>query len=186
MEYPQRKKIRLSAERYLERNGYFLTMCTHERVARFRQAGLVAQLRSMLKDCAAGYMFDISAYCFMPDHLHLLTMGRQESSDLLAFARAFKQRSGFFLGRRHRLWQKNYYDHILRREDSWEAVAWYIWMNPVRKGLCERPQGWPFSGSFTLDWPSLLAPAKEWVPPWRAARPGIKPGPTQDSSRGVV
>lgn len=178
MGFPQRKKIRLSEPRYLGPNAYFLTMCTHNRAARFRQRALVAELLALLQDCAHVHRFDVSAYCFMPDHLHLLSAGREESSNLLLFMRAFKQRSGFFFGRRERLWQKNYYDHILRPQDHWEAVAWYIWMNPVRKGLCDGPEDWPFSGSFTLDWPRLFAPAKGWVPPWRVERPGMKPGPT--------
>src|SRR6266704_5083306 len=39
-----------------------------------------------------------------------------------------------------------------RSSDLWERVAWYIWMNPVRKGLCAHAQDYPFSGSFTMDW----------------------------------
>ena len=67
-----------------------------------------------------------------------------------------------------RLWQKKYYDHILRTNERWESVACYIWLNPVRKGLCKRAEDWPYSGSFTVDWRKLMALGVDpWVPPWK-------------------
>ena len=139
-ELPERKRIRLSEARYRGPHSYFLTLCTDGRAAAFRQADRVAQALAVLQKCADSYLFDIWAYCFMPDHLHLLVGAREEGSNLLAFMRALKQRSGYLFRSRQRLWQKNYYDHILRAGDSWESVARYIWMNPVRKGLCDRPE----------------------------------------------
>jgi len=96
----------------------------------------------------------------MPDHLHLLVSGREPDSDCLALINGFKQVTGYRFKQqtRQRLWQHKPYDHILRPDESWEAVAWYIWMNPVRQGLCAQPQDWPFSGSWTVDWRQLLAP----------------------------
>jgi REP element-mobilizing transposase RayT len=95
----------------------------------------------------------IQAYCFMPDHLHLLVSGTQETSECLKFIYGFKQRSAFTFKQStgKKLWQHKPYDHILRRNERWEAVAYYIWMNAVRKGLCARPEDWPQSGSYTMD-----------------------------------
>ncbi len=166
----QRKHIRLSAPRYIGVQGYFLTVCTEGRLIRFRDAELVNTLLGFLSETAQAAGFAIFAYCFMPDHLHFLTAGVREDSDLLRFAKGFKQRSGYLFRQRtgERLWQKKYYDHILRANERWEAVAWYIWMNPVRGGLCARPEDWSFSGSFTVDWLKLLAPPEElWTPPWK-------------------
>ncbi len=114
--------------------------------------------------------FAVQAYCFMPDHLHLLTNGTRATADCLRLVKLFKQRSAFAFKRRsrQRLWQHKPYDHILRPDERWEAVAWYIWMNPVRKRLCERPEEWPYSGSMTVDWRRLLIPPEElWSPPWK-------------------
>ncbi|MBN2380988.1 hypothetical protein JXM67_14415 [candidate division WOR-3 bacterium] len=44
------------------------------------------------------------------------------------------------------MWQRGYYDHILRKEEDLEIVANYIWGNPVRKGLAETIEEYPFSG----------------------------------------
>ena len=135
----------------------------------------MAEALGFLVEEAHTHGFGIQAYCFMPDHLHLLTNGMQPAADYLTFVKTFKQRAGFAFKQRTRegLWQDRPYDHILRPDESWEAVAYYIWMNPVRKGLCTRPEEWPFSGSLTVDWKRLLTPPKNpWVPLWKYKEPG--------------
>jgi hypothetical protein len=66
------------------------------------------------------------------------------------------------------LWQKKFYDRILRERDSFDGVAGYIWMNPVRKGLCSDPREYPYSGSFAVDWKKMMRPLESWVPEWKA------------------
>jgi REP element-mobilizing transposase RayT len=77
----------------------------------------------------------------MPDHVHLLLEGLYPTTDLLGFVKAVKTKSSTPFTRKtaRPLWQKKFYDHILRRNDSPDDVAWYIWKNPVRAGLCRRP-----------------------------------------------
>ncbi len=166
----RRKNIRLPRSAYIGQQWYFLTTCTLDRIQRLRDGTLVAEAMGFLGEEARTQGFDIQAYCFMPDHLHLLTNGRHPAADCLAFVKTFKQRSGFPFKQRTQkpLWQDRPYDHILRQDERWEAVAYYIWMNPVRKGLCERPEDWPYSGSLTVDWKRFLkTPQKPWVPPWK-------------------
>jgi len=71
------------------------------------------------------------------------------------------------------LWQFKFYDHILRRSDSADRVAWYIWANPVRKGLRREPKDYLFGGSFTHIGTRMLrgAPSAEWTPPWQRRPP---------------
>lgn len=104
----------------------------------------------------------------MPDHVHALAFGLDLISDLLRLLKSVKQNTGyeFHRGFRRDLWQKKFYDHILRSNDSPERVATYIWMNPVRKGICVDPREYPYSGSFVRDWKEA-APTKPWVPPWK-------------------
>jgi putative transposase len=61
----------------------------------------------------------------------------------------FKQLTGYEFKRENgkRLWQKSYYDHILRKQESVAKVVRYILENPVRKGLPTHPEEYPFSGS---------------------------------------
>jgi REP element-mobilizing transposase RayT len=76
---------------------------------------------------------DVYAYCFMPDHLHLELVALTDDSDLIQMMKGFKG-EGTSVGREagtRNLWEKGFYDHILREDENAEAVAWYIFNNPV-------------------------------------------------------
>jgi hypothetical protein len=49
-----------------------------------------------------------------------------------------------------------------------DLVAWYIWMNPVRAGLCTSVTDYPWAGSLTGAGPKTTLPSKMWSPPWRS------------------
>ena len=166
----RRKKIRLPASRYIGRHWYFITLCTASRTAWFNDGEWVRAVRAFLQQQAEASGFILVAYCFMPDHLHVLASGSHPDSDLTGFVKGFKQQSAFWHKRKtgQALWQRFFYDHVLRTDERWEAVANYIWLNPVRKALCSRPEEWPYSGSLTMDWRRLVALGCDpWVPPWK-------------------
>jgi len=128
-------------------------------------------LIDQLREQSASNQFAVHAYCVMPDHLHALVFGLEPASSMLAFAKILKQKTSYEFRRKFSepLWQKKFYDHILRPKDSPAAVAVYIWMNPVRKNLCKTPHDYPFSGSFVLeDWRKTFSPKELWQPPWKA------------------
>ena len=142
----RRKNIRLLRSDYLGHQWYFLTACTEDRAPFLRDAPLVFEHLDLLGEEAKEQWVAIQAYCFMPDHLHLLTNGTHPKAECLRFVKVFKQRSAYAFKQDTglRLWQHKPYDHILRSGENWQVVAYYIWMNPVRKGLCKRSQDWPF------------------------------------------
>ncbi|MGH9736466.1 MAG: REP-associated tyrosine transposase [Candidatus Acidiferrales bacterium] len=167
----KRKNIRLPADRYRGRGLFFITLCFHHR-RRFGQnpriaTRLIARLREWSRLCD----FLVHAYCVMPDHIHFLTAGTKDTSNLTKFVEGFKQETAIDFARRARseLWQFKYYDHVLRLTDSADGVAWYIWLNPVRKGLCHKPAEYPFAGSFSTVGERMLGSATttDWVPPWK-------------------
>ena len=86
----------------------------------------------------------------MPDHFHLLVIGKDDKSNLKKFLSLFKQKSGYWFKKNYNknLWHISYYDHILRKEESIENVASYILENPVRKGLVSDFREYPFSRLF--------------------------------------
>ena len=99
--------------------------------------------------------FDCSApiYCFMPDHFHGIFQGETDRADTWAAMAAFKQRTGFWLRRHrpHRRWQKDFWDHLLRCDEDLAAQVRYIADNPVRKGLVDSWDEYPFTGSIGHD-----------------------------------
>ena len=102
-----------------------------------------------IRICAQDEQFDILGYCVMPDHVHLVVEGRTESSDLKRFAKMAKQRSGAQFARtaRRPLWQEGYFDRVLRESDDIRGVVRYILENPIRAGIAERVEDYPYLGS---------------------------------------
>ncbi len=175
----ERKNIRLATENYRGRRMYFLTLCFEKRKAFGRDRRVALWLIQQLKKFAADFGFFVHAYCVMPDHMHVLVSASSDDSNLMKFVENYKQETGFAAEQRtkERLWQFKYYDRILRNSDSPESVAWYIWMNPVRNGLCEVPMEYPFLGSFTEVGARMLkgSAAPEWRPPWKKKELNVAP-----------
>jgi putative transposase len=140
-------------------------MCTFRRQDYFTPAHIVNLVHHELLRTATECTCEILAYCYMPDHVHLLTSGSSERSDALKLAVCFRQRSGYAYRRigGGRLWQDGFFDRILRDEDGTFAVVSYIVGNPVRAGLCEAPERYPYSGSsrYALN---ELTDAVQWRP----------------------
>src|SRR5688500_7367138 len=79
---------------YVGRADYFVTVCTRDRRPTLA-AGDVAQLALLqFRRTADLERFALTAYCIMPDHVHLLVSGRSETSDLRRFVKMAKQRAG--------------------------------------------------------------------------------------------
>ena len=80
-------------------------------------------------------------FLLMPDHVHAL----------LAFPPVEAMRTVIcdwkrYTARVHAVrWQRDFFDHRLRSNESWELKADYIRQNPVRKGLVQQATDWPWS-----------------------------------------
>jgi putative transposase len=148
-----KKRIRLKQFNYMGTYRYFVTLCAYNKESVFNDDSLVLVLLSLLREKAGIFRFGVWAYCFMPDHLHLLVEGFDDDSDFRKFISSFKQYSGFIYKKRCglRLWQTNYYEHVLRREENTNTVAKYIFNNPVRKGMVEDYKKYALLGSFEFD-----------------------------------
>ena len=76
----------------------------------------------------------------MPDHIHLIA-SFLESADMAKSIRNWKRWTAKDTGI---VWQDEFFDHRLRNEAEITEKMQYVAMNPVRKGLCESPDDWPF------------------------------------------
>ncbi len=85
----------------------------------------------------------------MPDHLHLVLAGTARDSDLAGFIKDAKQRTGCWHAQRYSapLWQTGWFDHIIRDDESIERYVSYTLANPVRAGLVDHWDQWPYSGT---------------------------------------
>lgn len=144
----KRKDNRLDLSFYKGIRAYFVTICTKDQQKIFTDIKVVADQLKILNMCCEKEKFSVWAYCFMPDHLHLLLTGK-ENSGLIKLIKNYKQLSGFEYKKAtgKSLWQKSFYDHILRKEENITQLIRYILENPVRKNLVEDFKDYPFSGS---------------------------------------
>ena len=128
---------------------YFLTICTFNRQKLFANPATVQDTLLQFRKTSKEECFEISAYCFMPDHCHLLIEGLTDGSDFRRFCKRAKQRSGGVHARKQGgpLWQEGYHDRVLREGDNSLAVARYLLDNPVRAGLVTAPAEYPYLGS---------------------------------------
>lgn len=112
-------------------------------------ADCVAAVYLQFLRAAAGSRMAILAYCFMPDHVHLLVEGLSDDSDGRLFIARAKQFSGSHFQKQFgvSLWQRYGFEHTLRSDEGALSVARYILENPVRSGIVKRVQDYPFLGS---------------------------------------
>lgn len=86
------------------------------------------------------------AWVLMPDHLHwMFQLG--DGQELAAVMKDFKARSARrineALGRLGTIWQREYYDHAIRKDEDLRSLARYIVANPLRAGLVSEIGDYP-------------------------------------------
>jgi REP-associated tyrosine transposase len=155
---PHKLSPRLKTFDYLGFYRYFLTICARDRTRIFTDDQSVGLVLMELSRTADDQQFLVIAYCFMPDHVHLLVEGHYPAADFREFVRIFKQRSSFAWKRQNgtTLWQRSYFEHVLRDDEDTVGVAKYILENPVRADLAQRPEDYPYLGSMTMEVRHLL------------------------------
>jgi putative transposase len=134
------------------------TACLENRPAFFVHPDVVSVFSGCLQEACAKQLLR-AVYCFMPDHVHVMTMGFEETSDGLRGMNFFKQRSGYCL-KKHCAdvrWQRSFYDEILRTDRSLAASIRYLVQNPVRRGLVTDWSEYPFTGAIGLNLQDLLS-----------------------------
>lgn len=140
---------------------YFFTVVTLNREPIFRLPAARRRLGRVFRKCAQAYPFDVIAIVLLPDHLHAIwampsgdnryalrwswikgnftrdwvATGGAESERTTAHARE---------GRRG-VWQRRYWEHLIRDEADLEAHFDYVHYNPVKHGLVARPCDWQWS-----------------------------------------
>jgi putative transposase len=167
------KPRRLSTFDYLGLQRYFLTFCTHRRFRHFERAACVEAVHEQFQRAAADLRFAFLAYCYMPDHVHLLVEGQSDDSDGRRFIGHAKQLSAFRFQAHfgERLWQRYGFERTLRANESPVRVARYVLENPVRAGLVAKVDEYPFLGSDVYTVEQILEAVQMDVG-WRGARSG--------------
>jgi putative transposase len=146
---------RLKDFSYIGRNSYFLTICTEQRLRVFDDLDFGRWAIDQLLKQAQLRKFEVSAYCLMPDHVHLLVRGQSDHADLRSFILSWNTRTAFEWRRRNgsQLWQKGYFDRVLRDGDDFFSIARYVLSNPIEAGLVTKITDYPLCGTtgYSID-----------------------------------
>lgn len=143
-------KPRLSrlARIHLKHPLYFVTLCTFERNPLLAQPTAHAAFTLFCQNGAAYGAF-VGRYVLMPDHLHLFVTFTQEGVSLSDWVKSLKNtlskswRAGGIAAPH---WQRGFFDHLMRSEDSYAQKWDYVAANPIRAGLVTSPEAWPYQG----------------------------------------
>lgn len=99
------------------------------------------------------YGIFVDCYVLMPDHAHLIVSIAKDSDTTIGqWVKAFKA----IVSSREFKWQSGFFDHILRSNDSRSEKWEYIRQNPVRAGLIDDPEKWPYAERFNRHDGSVL------------------------------
>jgi REP element-mobilizing transposase RayT len=137
----QRKRLHLKDFDYRGSSSvYFLTLCTADKETYFRHEEVAKIVLDELHyRSLMAKEIKLFCYCIMPDHLHLLlSLGAGYERSLQNWIAAFKRNVSRIANELHGvrpLWQKNFYEHVVRKEESLTEIAEYILNNPVRRGI---------------------------------------------------
>ena len=145
------KKIRLNESLYREPNRvYYITIDSNFKRPYFKRHELNLAIIDCLKKERVRLNCKVFVYCLMPNHLHFLTSPNSEVISIIDFVNQFKGKStkvAWDYNIQGSLWQRRFYDHIVRKSEDLIEIANYILQNPVRKGLVENYEQYPYCGS---------------------------------------
>ena len=76
----------------------------------------------------------------------------------MQFIARLKQYSGYYYSAAYheKLWQRYGFEHVLRDDETTMVVAKYILENPIRAGLVNRVEDYPFVGSLVYSVAELI------------------------------
>ena len=140
--------LRLRGFDYSSRRVYFVTAVVTERRPVFRDPGLALETLDCLFVLRGKLGFNLYCYCLMPDHIHLLIGPGDGGKTLAEICGAFKSLTtrAYWQWQDGKLWQRQFFDHVIRNEKDFFETREYIRMNPVRKQLAKSPDEWPYTG----------------------------------------
>jgi putative transposase len=148
--YGRTHAVRLADFDYAGDADIHVVLCAFDGLP-FNDAALAAFVCENVEFYCRKLTFRLYGYCLMPDHLHALFSPADSGKPLKDWLRDFKSyttnRYRKQNGKR-RLWQESGYDHVCRTEETAEKVLAYIVDNPVRAGLAERWEDWPWTKVF--------------------------------------
>jgi putative transposase len=139
-------------------HSHFVTFSCYHRRPLFTADPAKRVFEAALERVRRSFRLYVYGYVVMPEHVHLLVSEpeRGELADALKSLKQgvsrrliagapFKPAVGLSGDHPEHFWQKRYYDFNVRNYRQFVEKLRYIHRNPVKRGLCERPEDWEWS-----------------------------------------
>jgi REP element-mobilizing transposase RayT len=127
---------------------YFVTFCTYRRRPFLATPRVHRAFVEFADHAYSSHGIAVGRYVIMPDHVHLfvagdraLTLGRWVGVLKQALAKALVRPATT-----EPVWQRGFFDHLLRSDESYSQKWEYVRANPVRAGLVAECEDWPYAG----------------------------------------
>ena len=159
---PKRKDLRLKNYDYSEYGAYFITICTKgKRKTLSKTVGAIhesPEINIKLTECGeyvekyiqiskTRFNVEINQYVIMPNHVHLIIeiipndmrairesplQSRSVISQIVGFIKANSSKEIHKNNPDLDVWQRGFYDHIIRNKHDYEEISKYIYENPLK------------------------------------------------------
>jgi REP element-mobilizing transposase RayT len=90
----------------------------------------------------------------MPNHVHFFCAPGNDAPDLSVFMKFWKEWTSKKIKKECEIegnfWQREFFDHLLRNEESYAQKWDYVFNNPVRAGLVKEATEWPWQGEIEI------------------------------------
>jgi putative transposase len=127
--------------------SHFVTFSCHHRTALFMQPSARDVFEAAMERIRRDYELRVYGYVVMLEHVHLL-VSEPRVATLAVVIKSLKQGvSRRLIGEAEQFWERRYYDFNIRDYDQFAEKLDYIHNNPVKRGLCVRPEAWPRSSA---------------------------------------
>ncbi len=128
---------------------YFVTFNTSAGQLILDRTEVHAAFREFCQRAYNDYEVAVGRYVLMPDHAHLFVAFQPDGLTLSKWVQSLRSNLGKTLlriGFQKPHWQEGFFDHLLRSSESYSEKWEYVRMNPVRAGLCDSADDWPWAG----------------------------------------
>ncbi|VAW98985.1 Transposase and inactivated derivatives [hydrothermal vent metagenome] len=128
---------------------HHVTQRGNRRAQTFFEESDYALYKDLLSEAAQRANAKIWCYCLMPNHVHIIIVPSDKDGLRRTFADAHRRYTGYINTRLRvtgHLWQGRFGSVVMDEEHLANAVR-YVSLNPVRAGLVERAQDWPWSSA---------------------------------------
>lgn len=123
-----------------------MTCTTDARQKLFVSSDIVVPILDQILRTCEERCFNVLAYVFMEEHLHMLVEGECEDAHFVSMMTLLRQRTAIAYRRalNERLWQDGYFERVLRPTDDVVEIIRYIRDNPSKAGLAIERTDYPY------------------------------------------